>query len=221
MDAYAGLDQAIDTFTQSEDRNKLDDRSTYRLCGIIANLQIKYTNKDNKQFAVFNLATRGDTYEIVMFSDAFERHRSRLENGAQALVVGQTSRRNGETGLHAHEIYGLEASIPRLIQRINFILHPTKDPAAFLSLLRDTIDEEYNKSKNGQPENGHTTEVAVSFLVDGQIVESDSSKALKVSIDGENYQKLRRHPALAGLRIEATPPAPVDNRRPWEKRRAS
>ena len=81
--------------------------------------------------------------------------------------------------------------------------------------------EEYNKSKNGQPENGHSTEVAVSFLIDGQIAESDSSKALKIAIDGDNYRKLRRHPALAGLRIEAVPPAPVDNRPPWEKRRAS
>ena len=220
MDAYAGLDQAIDTFTQSKDLNNLDDRSPYRLCGIIANLQIKYTNKDNKQFAVFNLATRGETYEIVMFSDAFDRNRSRLENGTQALVVGQTSHRNGETGLHAHEVYDLQTSIPRLIQRINFILHPTKDPTTFLSQLRETIDEEYNRSKNGQSDKGHTTEVAVSFLVNGRIVESDSSKALKISINGENYQNLRRHPALAGLRIEATPPAPVDNRRPREKSRA-
>ncbi|MGB0343930.1 MAG: DNA polymerase III subunit alpha [Coraliomargarita sp.] len=221
MDAYAGLDQAIDTFADADERAHLDDRSPYRLCGIIANLQVKYTRKDNRQFAVFNLATRHDTHEIVMFSDAYERNRSRLENGALALVVGQASRRNGETGLQAHEVYGLQASLPRLIQRINFILHPGRDPAAFLTLLRDTIDEEYNKSKNGQHENGHSTEVAVSFLIDGQIVESDSSKALKIAIDGDNYRKLRRHPALAGLRIEAVPPAPVDNRPPWEKRRAS
>ena len=109
---------------------------------------------------------------------------------------------------------------PRLIQRIHFILHPNKESAAFLTLLRETIDEEYNQSKNGERQNTHNTEVAVSFLLDGEIVESNASKALTIAIDGNNYRKLRRHPALAGLRIEATPQAPVDFRPQWEKRRS-
>ncbi|PDH29431.1 MAG: DNA polymerase III subunit alpha [Puniceicoccaceae bacterium MED-G30] len=220
MDAYAGLDQAIDTFATIEERTHLDDRSPYRLCGIIANLQVKYTKKDNRQFAVFHLATRSETHEILMFSDAYERNRNRLENGILALIIGQTSRRNGETGLHGHEVYDLQTSLPRLIQRIHFILHPNKESAAFLTLLRETIDEEYNQSKNGERQNTHNTEVAVSFLLDGEIVESNASKALTIAIDGNNYRKLRRHPALAGLRIEATPQAPVDFRPQWEKRRS-
>lgn len=217
MDAYAGLDLALDTFKNLKECSDLDDRTPFRLCGIIANLEVKYTRKDNRQFAVFNLATRNDNYEIVMFSEAYEEHRSRLENGRLALVIGQTNRRNGETGLNAQSLFDLEASLPRLIRRINFILHPDKESAVFLELLRTTIDEEYNRSKNGDSGHADSTEVAVSFLINRQVVESDTSKALKIAINGENYKKLRKHPSLAGLRIEAVPIIQKDMRKPWEK----
>ncbi|MGB0415660.1 MAG: DNA polymerase III subunit alpha [Coraliomargarita sp.] len=220
MDAYAGLDLAIDSFKDPEDlKANFDDRQTYRLGGIVSNLQVKYTRKDSRQMAVFNLATRSQNYELIMFPDPFEKNGANLENGKLALIHGTTNRREGEMNLTAHEVYDLEVSIPRIIQRINFILHPNRQAAEFLELLRTTIDDEYNITKTGNLENGHTSEVAVSFLVDNQVVESDSSKALKIAINGSNYKALRKHPALAGLRIEAVPVKPIDDRKPWEKRR--
>lgn len=220
MDAYAGLDLAIDSFKDTDDlKHKFDDRQTYRLGGIVSNLQIKYTRKDSRQMAVFNLATRSQNYELIMFPDPYEKNGARLENGKLALIHGITNRRDGEMNLTAHEVFDLEASIPRIIQRINFILHVGEQTAEFLELLRETIDDEYNITKTGNLENGHSSEVAVSFLVENQIVECDSSKALKISINGSNYKALRKHPALAGLRIEAIPVTPIDDRKPWEKRR--
>ncbi len=220
MDAYAGLDSAIDSFKDMDDlKANFDDRTTYRLGGIISNLQIKYTRRDSRQMAVFNLATRTQSYELIMFPDPFEKSGAALENGKLALIHGQTNRREGEMSLTAHEVYDLEKSIPRIIERINFILHPNTQSAKFLELLRDTIDEEYKVNKSGSIENAHTSEVAVSFLVDNQVVEIDSSKALKIAINGSNYKALRKHPALIGLRIEAVPVKPIDDRKPWEKRR--
>lgn len=220
MDAYAGLDLAIDSFNSPDElKANFDDRQTYRIGGIISNLQIKYTKKDSRQMAVFNIATRSQNYELIMFPDPFEKNGARLENGKLALIQGTTNRRDGEMNLTAHEVFDLESSIPRIIQRINFILHPNAQAAEFLELLRSTIDEEYNVTKTGNLENGHSSEVAVSFLVDNQVVESDSSKALKIAINGSNYKALRKHPALAGLRIEAVPVKAIDDRKPWEKRR--
>lgn len=219
MDAYAGLDLAIDSFNDPDDlKANFDDRQTYRLGGIVSNLQIKYTRKDSRQMAVFNLATRSQNYELIMFPEPFEKNGSRLENGKLALIHGTTNRREGEMNLTAHEVFDLEASIPRIIQRINFILHPTAQAAEFLDLLRNTIDDEYNVTKTGNLENGHSSEVAVSFLVENQVVDCDSSKALKIAINGSNYKTLRKHPALAGLRIEAVPVKAIDDRKPWEKR---
>ena len=74
MDAYAGLDLAIDSFKDMDDlKANFDDRQTYRLGGIVSNLQIKYTRKDSRQMAVFNLATRTQNYELIMFPSPSRR----------------------------------------------------------------------------------------------------------------------------------------------------
>ncbi|MGC6424579.1 MAG: DNA polymerase III subunit alpha [Lentimonas sp.] len=218
MDAYSGLDTAIDTFVHLEELKNFDDRSTFRLCGIVSNLAIKYTRKDSKQMAVFNLATRSHNFEMIMFPDPYAKCGERLAEGKLALIHGIIGRRNGEMSLAAHDVFDLESSIPRIVERINFIIHPNHSAAEFLELLRKTIDDEYNIAKTGKIESEHTSEVAVSFLVDNQIVETDSSKALKIAINGSNYKTLRKHPSVAGIRIQAGAVNPIDDRKPWEKR---
>ena len=207
MDAYAGLDTVIDTFAKPEDLGNFDDRTTYRLGGIISNLQIKYTRKDSRQMAVFNLATATHSYEMIMFPDPYEKNGSRLEDGKLALIHGQISRRNGEMSLTAHEVFDLEQSIPRIIQRINFILHPhEKNATDFIDKFREMIDIEYG-----------STRVNLSFLIDHQIVETETAQSLTFTITGTNYKELRRHPALAGVRIQSIAVQAIDDRRPWER----
>jgi DNA polymerase-3 subunit alpha len=209
MDAYAGIDTAIDSFTSQDELVNFDDRSSFRLCGIVSNVAIKYTRKDNKQMAVFNLATRSHTYEMIMFPDPYAKCGSRLEEGKLALIQGLVGRRNGEMNLAAHEVYDLESSVPKIIQRINFILRPNDKAKEFIELLRETIDDEYG-----------ATRVNISFLVDEQIVETQTAQSLTFTITGTNFKMLRRHPALAGVRIEATTLKPIDDRRPWERSRS-
>ncbi|CAI8355026.1 MAG: DNA polymerase III subunit alpha [Opitutia bacterium UBA7350] len=221
MDSYRALDIALDTFAGPEQLEDFDDHSTFRLCGILSGIQTRYTKKDNKQFAIFTIATRKHNYEIVMFSEAYERNRSRLEDEKLILLQGQIARRNGEMSLHGYDVFDLDTSIPRLIQRINFILHPDRKTEEFLPLLRETIDNEYQESRESGTATEHSSEVAVSFLIDNQILETESSKALKITINSENYKTLCRHPAVAGIRIKALPVQAEDNRRKWQKKRAS
>lgn len=207
MDAYAALDDAIDSFREPDDLFNFDDRSSFRLCGIVSNLQIKYTRKDSKQMAVFNLATRNHSFEMIMFPDPYAKDGHRLEDGKLALIQGIIGRRNGEMSLAAHNIFDLETSIPKLIQRINFILYPNEKAIDFINLLRDTIDDQYGE-----------TRVNISFLVEEQILEAQTAQSLTFTITGTNFKALRRHPALAGVRIEAVDLKPIDDRKPWEKR---
>jgi len=206
MDAYAGLDLAIDTFQSPDELNNFDDRTSFRLAGIVSGLAIKYTRKDSRQMAVFQLATRNHSYEMIMFPDPYEKNGARLENGKLCLIHGLIGRRNGEMSLAAHEVYELESSIPKLIPRINFILHPNQQAARFIELLRETIEHEYG-----------STQVNISFLVDNQIIEAETAQSLTFTINSSNYKKLRRHPALAGVRIESVATPVIDDRRPWQK----
>jgi len=206
MDAYAGLDLTIDTFKSPDELVKFDDRTSFRIAGIISGLAIKYTRKDSRQMAVFQLATRTHSYEMIMFPDPYEKNGARLENGKLCLIHGLIGRRNGEMSLAAHEVYELESSIPNIIQRVNFILHPNDQATHFIELLRETIENEYG-----------STLVNISFLVDDWIVEAQTAQSLTFTINSSNYKKLRKHSALAGVRIESVATPVIDDRRPWQK----
>ncbi|PXA05680.1 DNA polymerase III subunit alpha [Coraliomargarita sinensis] len=211
MDAYTGLDLAIDSFQSPDELSNFDDRTSFRLAGIVSGLAIKYTRKDSRQMAVFHLATRTQSYEMIMFPDPYEKNGARLEDGKLCLIHGLIGRRNGEMSLAAHEVYELESSIPKIIQRINFILYPHKQAADFIELLRETIDGEYG-----------STRVNLSFLIDDQVVEAQTAQSLTFTINSSNYKMLRKHPALAGVRIESVATPTIDDRRPWQKaKRAS
>ena len=130
----------------------------------------------------------------------------RLEDGKMVLIHGLVGHRNGETTLAAHNIFDLEISIPKLISRINFILHPNDKAEEFIELLRETIDDEYGE-----------TCVDISFLVEEQVIETQTAQSLTFTITQTNFKKLRRHPALAGVRIEVVDLKPVNDRRSWDK----
>ena len=208
MDAFAGIDQALDAFTDPDELNLYADRSTIRLCGILSKLQRKYTRKDNKPMAIFNLATREHTYEFIAFPESYARFGTRIEEGMLCLVHGLVGRRNGELSLSAHEVSALEAAIPRLIQRVVFILDPVPSAAEFIHELRETIDREYGETK-----------VGVAFLIDGDILEADVPTSLCWTLTGPSFKRLRKHPAVCGIRVESAPIQPIDDRKPWEKRK--
>ena len=200
MDAYSGIDCAIDSFVNHDELAKIEDRKNFRICGIISNLQIKYTRKGGKQMAVFHLATRSHGYEMVMFPETYAKEGSRLIDGKLALIQGVVGRRDGEMSLAAHNVYDLESSIPKIIKRINFILHPNSKAADFIECLRDTTDEQYGE-----------TRINLSFLVKGQILETQTAQSLTFKVSAKNFSELRRHPALAGVRIDATDMKPLNN----------
>ena len=208
MDAYAGIDSAIDSFRTPEELNRAGDRDAFRVAGIVGNLAIKYTRKDSRQMAVFNLATRTHGYEIILFPDAYEKCGARLEEGKLCLIHGVVGHRNGETSLIAHEIFDLEQSIPRLVEHVQFILHPCDDAAEVVTSHRRTADTDPG-----------ATEISIAFLVDGQIAEADTARSLGLTITGTNFKQLRQFPALAGVRVRCVPVPAVDDRPPWEKRR--
>lgn len=208
MDSYAGLDLAINTFNQPDQLADLDDKTTFRLCGIISNLAIKYTRKDSRQMAVFNLSTQDHNFEMILFPDPYEKNASRMEEGKLALIHGLIGRRNGEMSLAAHEVFELANAIPKIITRIQFILHNTRQAADFIQQLRSMIDESYG-----------ATRVNISFLIEGQIVETQTAQSLTFTISNQNYKTLRRHPALAGVRIQSIPVKAIDDRPAWQKRK--
>lgn len=74
LDAFNGLDEALTSFTPEEFKN-LTDREPVRLCGIITGLQKRISKKNNRQWALFRLATKTASYEVTLFPDSYDAHK--------------------------------------------------------------------------------------------------------------------------------------------------
>ena len=106
-----------------------------------------------------------------------------MEEGKLALIHGLIGRRNGEMSLAAHEVFELATAIPKIVTRIQFILHNTRQAADFVEQLRSMIDESYG-----------ATRVNISFLVEGQIVETQTAQSLTFTISNQNYKTFAPQP---------------------------
>ena len=96
VDTLHGLGPLLDTIT-SEDLDKVEDRRSFRLCGVLSDIERRYTKKDAKPWARFNLLAKEKDFSLPMFTEAYEKYGVTLEEGKIVVVEGVVSHRDGET----------------------------------------------------------------------------------------------------------------------------
>ena len=195
MNTYAGLWEAIDT-APAEELQNLADRGEFRLCGIAANLQKKYAKKDNRPWVAFTLAIRRSTVALNMFADAFASFGTVLAENAPVLVQGNIIRGADGPRVNVKECYPLDTAVSRTVRKLTWLLRPEHpDLEAFMRELREAIVREQGD-----------TRIEFALLLEGGLAPvAEASSALSWRLSAPAFQKLRAHPAVAGVRIETRP----------------
>lgn len=208
MNAFRGLAEAIDSFRPG-DLDNIPERTAFRLCGVVGVIEKRLSKKDNKPWAIVHVSTRSSSHQVFLFTEAYERHSAALVPGEIVLFTGAINRRQGEVSLHADSAQPLAPAVPRIIQKVCFLLKPGPAADTFLGSLRDRIEAQY----------GDVT-VQIGFVVgDHQAVIADLASSLSWNLDLPTFGELRRHPACVGVLAEARPPdAPPEPR--WKRRSA-
>lgn len=208
MNDFRGLAEAIDSFRNGE-LEQVPERTPFRLCGVVGVIEKKLSKKDNKPWAIVHVSTRRSSHQVFLFPEAYQTYGSALVPGEILLFTGVINRRQGEVSLNADSAQPLAPAIPRLIQRVCFLLRPEPAADGFLAALRDRIECQY----------GDVT-VQVGFVVEsGQAVVADIASSLSWNLDLATFAELRRHPSCAGIIADARPPeAPPEPR--WKRRPA-
>jgi len=208
MNVFRGLAEAIDSF-HNGDLMQAPERTPFRLCGVVGVIERKLAKKDNKPWAIVHVSTRTSSHQVILFPEAYGSHATALVPGEIVLFTGSINRRNGEVSLNADSAQPLVPAIPRLIQRVCFLLKPEPAADAFLAALRDRIEAQF----------GDIT-VQVGFVVaPGQAVIADVAASLSWNLDLDTFAELRRHPCCVGVLADARPPdAPPEPR--WKRRSA-
>jgi DNA polymerase-3 subunit alpha len=207
MNAFAGLAEAIDT-VPADQLLDLPDRSEFRLCGIATGITKKLSRKDNRPWAAFTLATRGGSVAVNMFSEAYADYARHLAAEAPVLVQGNILAGSDGVRVNVRECYPLEAAVGSAIKKITWLLRPDHPATpAFLRELRAAMDASLGE-----------TRIELAFVLADRlapVAEAPASLAWRVAPAA--FQKLRAHPAVAGVLVEAKRLQLKETRR-WAKR---
>ena len=108
----------------------------------------------------------------------------------------------------AEEAYPLDGQVASLVRKVTWLLHPThRELPGFLQQLRETLNQQAGDTK-----------VQFGFVFEDRVASiAEASNALSWKLNAPAFQKLRAHPAVAGVQIE-TKPVELKEERRWKKR---
>ncbi len=193
MNLYAGLAEAIDTFSVDE-LLRQTDRVEFRICGIAGNIAKKLSKKDNRPWAAFTLATRNASVQLNMFADAYAAYSGNLLPETPVLVQGNIISGNDGARINVKECYPLDSFVTGIVRKVTWLLRPDHpELPAFLRLLRETVNKQTGD-----------TRLEFGFLFEDRVAPiAEVSGALSWKLTAAVFQQLRAHPAVAGVQLEA------------------
>lgn len=192
LNTYAGLTEALDTFPV-EELLQQDDRTEFRLCGIVSNIAKKLSKKDNRPWVAFTLATRKAALPLNMFADAYAAYGTILAENALVLVQGNILVGTEGARINVKEAYPLDTQVAANVRKVIWLLRPEHPGlGSFLRQLRETLNKQAGD-----------TRIEFAFVFDDRLAPfAEASSALSWKINGPSFQLLRAHPAVAGVQIE-------------------
>lgn len=200
MNAYAGLDDTLNSFAPGEDLKRWDGEP-FRLCGVVNNLVKKLTKKDNRPWAFFNLSTRRASYQINVFPDAYEQNFNNLEEGLVICVEGEVryNAEREETRLNANRTSRLESTLSYHIEGVTFFLR--NDEAAICDFAKDL------RAFLDASEGATRIELAIE-TAPTQALYAEIAPSLRCRLSPDSYKDLRRHRAVTRIAATARPVEP-------------
>jgi DNA polymerase-3 subunit alpha len=208
VDTLGGLGPLLDTI-KSEDLDKVEDRRSFRLCGVLADIERRYTKKDAKPWAKFNLLAKEKDFSLPMFTEAFEKYGEKLEDGAIVSVEGVVSRRDGETRMTVSSIRAINQAITATAEEVTWLIDPDHEEAE--QFTRDL----FTLGDKGEGETLLRLAFARKDEEEGLVMEADSRFSMRLSID--SFKKWRAREPVRGARVVMRSPEPPPER-PWAKK---
>jgi DNA polymerase-3 subunit alpha len=211
MNVWAGLADAVSSHAEDQ-LMELEDRTQFRLCGIVGNVVKKLSRKDNRPWAAFTLATRTGSVALNMYAEAYETHAKNLEAEKPVAVLGTVLRSADGVRLNVKECHPLGVYLPSAVKKVTWVLRPDKpENEAFIRALREELE-----AAKGDVE----TDVGFYFGNGdqrGDIAVSEVASALGWKLTAPAYQELRHHPAVVGAVVD-TRAIEIKETRRWAKR---
>ena len=208
VDTLHGLGPLLDTIT-SEDLDKVEDRRSFRLCGVLSDIERRYTKKDAKPWARFNLLAKEKDFSLPMFTEAYEKYGVTLEEGKIVVVEGVVSHRDGETRMTVSTVRAIDRAIAELAEEVTWLIDPAHEDS-----------EQFAKDLFALGDRGEGgTLIRLGFAregeEDGLVFETDPRFSMRLTPGC--FKEWRARKPVKGARVVMRPPEPPPER-PWAKK---
>lgn len=199
VDTLLGLAQELDSASYDEIMATKDRRS-FRLCGVLADIEKRYTKKDGSPWARFTLLAKEKDYSLPMFTEAFEKFGNLLQEGGLIVAEGVASNKEGEVRLNITTLCSVDQAISQLIEEITWLVNPSNPETPLF--LRNLFKE----SERGVGKSTMGLAFAEPADAEGLVVELD--QRFRLSLTLEKLKNLRSANCVRGMRVKTTEPAP-------------
>lgn len=197
VDTLGGIGPLFDTINPQQIEN-LEERRSFRLCGVIADLERRYTKKDAKPWARFTLLAKEKDFSLPIFTEAYEKYGSKLNEGSIVVVEGVASQRDGETRLTVSTVSAVEHAMRNMVEEVIWLIDQDHEEAEVL--IRDFF-------VLGDQGKGNTL-IGFAFArkedLEGLVVETDSR--FRMSFEIEKFKELRKRKPVLGARLKISEP---------------
>jgi DNA polymerase-3 subunit alpha len=128
IDTLGGLGSLFDTIDQKE-LDDLQGKRAFRLCGVVSEIERRYTKKDAKPWARFTLLAKEKDFSFPMFPEAYEQYGMKLEEGAIMVVEGVASNRDGEVRANANAVLPIDQALSTWVEEVTWLIDPDHQDA--------------------------------------------------------------------------------------------
>ena len=211
VDTLGGLGELASDMT-AKDLEAVEGKRPFRLCGVIAEVEKRFTKKNGRPWARFNLAAKEKDFPLMVFSEAYEQYGVNLVEGEIVIVEGVASERNGETRVNVVSILPAERSLAKITKEVTWLLeHDSEDANAFMQ-------EVHAVSGEGRGNTRMHFAFAAANGKDALVAETDPR--FTVSFSSEAFKGLRARSGVLGAKVILDPPPPPEEPA-WAKRAKS
>ena len=116
----------LDTIRPDE-IDEIEGKRSFRLCGVLTDLERRFTKKDAKPWARFTLMTKEKDFSLPMFTEAYEQFGQKLEEGEIMVVEGVASNRDGETRMTVNSALPVDGALITLVEEVTWLLDYLSD----------------------------------------------------------------------------------------------
>ena len=201
VDTLGGIGPLLDDINAKEIED-LEGRRSFRLCGVLSDIERRYTKKDAKPWARFTLMAKEKDFSIPMFTEAYEQYGLHLEDGRIVVVEGVASRKDDETRLSITSLTPVESAIAQLTEEVTWLIDP--DDSECEEFTRDM----FNLGDRGEGGTLIRMAFARNDEESGLVVEMDSRFCMRFS--SKTFKQWRGRAPVRGarIRIRKTDPPP-------------